>query len=204
MVSRRSRTPALRTFSRQPVQRRRRPSSCTRNDVASRHVVRRIEEENSQLMHKIEQVTRTNSRLVDKNTFLNKCLDETNKELRDIETKCKRLTRQLCEADSEKRCQTEMYQREKAEMRRFFQQEGKTFLHWAENLADSDSRSQSTERSSSAELCRRRSTPEDTGDDYKDETVVDKKDADTSAAYEGGNCEEEVAKTHVVTGGNGD
>ena len=103
-------------------------------------------------MHKIEQVTKTNSRLVDKNTFLNKCLDKTNKELRDIETKCKRLTRQLCEADSEKRCQTEMYQSEKAELRRFFQQEGKTFLHWAENLADSDRRSQSIDRSSCAGL----------------------------------------------------
>ena len=71
-------------------------------------------------MHKIEQVTKTNIRLVDKNTFLNKCLEETNKELRDIETKCTRLTRQLCEADSEKRCQAEMYQNEKAELSFFF------------------------------------------------------------------------------------
>ena len=155
-------------------------------------------------MHKIEQVTKTNSRLVDKNTFLNKCLDKTNKELRDIETKCKRLTRQLCEADSEKRCQTEMYQSEKAELRRFFQQEGKTFLHWAENLADSDRRSQSIDRSSSAGLSRRRSSPDATGDDYKEEPGVGKREADAPAADDGGEREEEAAKAPAVAAAGGE
>ena len=204
MAPRRSRTPALRAFSQQPVQRRRRPSSRPRNDVASRDVVRRMEEENSQLLRKIEQVTKANLRLVDKNSFLNKCLEETSEELRDVEAKCTRLTRQLCEADSEKRCQTEMYQSEKAELRRFFQQEGKTFLHWAENLADSDRRSQSIDRSSSAGLSRRRSSPDATGNDYKEEPGVGKRDADTPAADDGGEREEEVAKAHAVAAGDGE
>ena len=152
------------------------------------------------MLRKIEQVTKANLRLVDKNSFLNKCLEETSEELRDVEAKCTRLTRQLCEADSEKRCQTEMYQSEKAELRRFFQQEGKTFLHWAENLADSDRRSQSIDRSSSAGLSRRRSSPDATGD----EPGVGKREADAPAADDGGERGEEAAKAHAVAAGDGE
>ena len=127
-------------------------------------------------------------------------MEETSEELRDVEAKCTRLTRQLCEADSEKRCQTEMYQSEKAELRRFFQQEGKTFLHWAENLADSDRRSQSIDRSSSAGLSRRRSSPDATGD----EPGVGKREADAPAADDGGERDEEAAKAHAVAAGDGE
>ena len=158
-------------------------------------------------MHKIEQATKTNDRLVDKNFFLSKCLEEMDEELRDVEAKCTRLTRQLCEADSEKLCQVEMYQIEKAELRRFFQQEGKTFLHWAERLADGDRRSESIDRSSSSGLTRRCHLSDARSDDYKEDIGVDKQDAhrlEAPAADEGGKREEEVAKAPVVTGDDED
>ena len=110
-----------------------------------------------------------------------------------MEAKCTRLTRQLCEADSEKLCQAEMYQNEKAELRRLFQQEGKTFLHWAERLADGDRRSESLDRSSSSGLMRRRSSPDARGDNYKEEAGADKQDAhrlEAPAADEGDKHEE--------------